>query len=76
MSSMMCHVVLLWSRYPHSGECPLKSPVYIGRFCSTFSYVRWGIVEVVNDVLSPVIWADMDELRVCVFFPNRYQELC
>ena len=28
-SSMMCHVELLWSWYPHSGECPLKSPVLI-----------------------------------------------
>ena len=26
------------------------------------------IVEVVNDVLVPVIWPDMDELRVCMFF--------
>ena len=27
------------------------------------------IVEVVNGVLVPVIWPDMNVLRVCVFFP-------
>ena len=46
-----------------------------GRSRSTFSFARWRIVEVVNDVLVPVIWSDMDALRVCVF-PNRYQEVC
>ena len=41
---------------------------------STFSFERWRIVEVVNDVID--IWPDTDVLRVCVHaFPNRYQ-LC
>ena len=33
---------------------------------STFSFERWRIVEVVNDVID--IWPDTDVLRVCVLF--------
>ena len=33
---------------------------------STFSFERWRIAEVVNDVID--IWPDTDVLRVCVLF--------
>ena len=33
---------------------------------STFSFERWRIVEVVNDVID--IWPDADVLHVCVLF--------
>ena len=69
---MMCPVAL-WSGYPHSGECPLKSPVKIcvevsWQILFYVQFARWGIVDVVYDVLLPVVWPDMNALRVCVFF--------
>ena len=30
-------------------------------------FARWGIVDVVYDVRIPVVWPDMNALRVCVF---------
>ena len=31
-------------------------------------FARWRIVDVVYDVLLPVVWPDMNALRVCVCF--------